>query len=70
MYKVISWHKQAPKLKAPPLKVGDRTIEDTIQKAELLRSKVLGRFTTEDDLPDFDPNDFDPNDYARLTSLP
>jgi ribonuclease HI len=70
LYKVVSWHKQAPKLKAPPLKVGDRTIEDTMQKAELLRSEVLSRFTAEDDLPDFDPNDFDLNDYAGLTSLP
>lgn len=70
LYKVVSWHKQAPKLKAPPLKIGDRIVEDTLQKAELLRSEVLGRFSAEDDLTDFNPEDFDADDYAGLTSLP
>jgi ribonuclease HI len=70
LYKVVSWHKQAPKLKAPPLKIGDRIVEDTLQKAEVLRKEVLGRFSAEDDLPDFDPRDFDADMYAGLTSLP
>ena len=70
LYKVVSWHKQAPKLKAPPLKIGDCTVKDTLQKAELLRSEVLGRFSAEDDLTDFNPEDFDANDYAGLASLP
>lgn len=70
LYKVVSWHKQAPKLKAPPLKLGDTVIEDTMEKADLLRKEVLGRFSADDDLPDFEPDDFDPEEYAGFTSLP
>lgn len=70
LYKVVSWHKQAPKLKAPPLKSGDQLIENTLEKAELLRKEVLGRFSLEDDLTDYNPEDFDADEYAGHTSLP
>lgn len=38
IYKVIGWHKQSPRLKAPPLKLGDEIIEDTMEKAEAVRT--------------------------------
>jgi hypothetical protein len=44
-------------------------IKDTIEKAELLRKEVLGRFLAEDDLQGFDPEDFNLEDYARVTPL-
>lgn len=70
LYKVVSWHKKAPKLKAPPLKSGDQVVEDTLEKAELLRKEILGRFSAKDDLPDFELEDFHPEEYAGLQSLP
>ena len=36
LYKVIGWHKQAPKFKSPPLVVNERVVEDTYKKAEVL----------------------------------
>ena len=54
LYKVIGWHKLASNLKAPPLLVNGHLIEDTLEKAEALRSEVLGRFNADDDL-DSDP---------------
>lgn len=59
LYKVVSWHKKSPKLKAPPLKLNGRVIEDTMEKAEVLREEVLGRFSAEDDIPDFDLESFE-----------
>jgi hypothetical protein len=50
LYKIISWHKLASNLKAPPLKVNRVHIKDTMEKAEALCSKVLGRFSAKDDL--------------------
>lgn len=50
LYKIISWYKLASNLKAPPLVVNRVHIEDTIEKAEVLHSEVLGRFSAEDDL--------------------
>lgn len=50
LYKIISWHKLASNLKAPPLVVNGVRIEDTMEKAEALRSEVLGRFDAKDDL--------------------
>jgi hypothetical protein len=54
LYKVIGWHKLSPNLKSPPLEVNGVLIEDTMKKAEVLRSEVLERFSAEDDL-DYDP---------------
>jgi hypothetical protein len=47
---VIGWHKQAPKLKAPPLEVSGRIVKDTIEKAKVLREEILDRFSADDDL--------------------
>lgn len=58
LYKVIGWHKQAPSLKAPPLVVNGRTIEDTLEKAEVLRDEILDRFSASDDLPDYQIENF------------
>lgn len=43
LYKVIGWHKLSPNLKSPPLEVNGVLIEDTMKKAEVLRSEVLER---------------------------
>ena len=58
LYKVIGWHKRAPKLKAPPLKVNGRIVEDTIEKAKVLREEILDRFSTDDDLVGYQLEDF------------
>jgi ribonuclease HI len=50
LYNVIKWHQMAPNLKAPPLEVNGAIIEDTLEKAEALRTSILGRFNSEDDL--------------------
>jgi hypothetical protein len=55
---VIGWHKQAPKLKAPPLKVNSRIVEDTIEKAKVLREEILDRFSADDDLAGYRLEDF------------
>jgi hypothetical protein len=47
---VIGWHRQALSLKAPPLAVNERLVEDIIEKAKILREEILDRFSTEDDL--------------------
>ena len=52
LYKVVNWHKKVPNIKAPPLVVKDRVIEDTLEKAEVFRKEVLDRFSADDDLPD------------------
>jgi ribonuclease HI len=53
LYKVIGWHRQAPSLKAPPLAVNGRLVEDTMEKAEVLREEILDRFSADDDIADF-----------------
>jgi hypothetical protein len=50
---VIGWHKQASSLKAPPLAVNGRLVEDTIEKAKVLREEILDRFSADDDLAEF-----------------
>ena len=50
---MIGWHKQAPKLRAPPLKVNGRIVEDTIEKAKVLREEILNRFSTDDDIVEY-----------------
>jgi hypothetical protein len=50
---VIGWHKQAPKLKAPPLKVNSRIVKDTIEKAKVLREEILNRFSADDDIVEY-----------------
>ena len=50
LYKVIGWHKLAPNLKSPPLEVNGTTVEDTMEKAEVLRTEILERFSAQDDL--------------------
>ncbi|RYP08173.1 hypothetical protein DL765_008873 [Monosporascus sp. GIB2] len=54
LYKIISWHKLGSRLKSPPLRVGNKVIEDTLGKTEALRTEILERFTADDDL-DYDP---------------
>lgn len=39
-----------PNLKAPPLEVDGRAVEDTLEKAEVLRASVLDRFDSGDNL--------------------
>jgi ribonuclease HI len=58
LYKVIGWHKQASSLKAPPLTVNGRIVEDTMEKAEVLREEILDRFSADDDLAEFQLEDF------------
>ena len=55
---MISWHKQALKLKAPPLKVNSRIVKDTIEKAKVLREEILNRFSTDDDIVEHQLEDF------------
>ena len=47
---MIGWHRQALSLKALPLAVNRRLVEDIIEKAKILREEILDRFSTEDDL--------------------
>src|SRR5438045_8996192 len=54
LYKVVGWHKPSSNLKLPPLKVNSTMVEDTMEKAEALRSVVLEHFSAEDDL-NYDP---------------
>jgi hypothetical protein len=68
LYKVIGWHRLASDLKAPPLKVGDSTVKDTLKKAEVLREKILGRFSAEDDLEEDPLDSFD--QWHGVTYLP
>ena len=51
LYKVIGWHKLEPNNQEPPLVIGDKTITDTREKAEALRTAILTRFSADDDLP-------------------
>ena len=46
----LQWHKLASNLKSPPLKVNGNMVEDTLEKAEALRTEVLERFSADDDL--------------------
>jgi hypothetical protein len=55
---VIGWHKQAPKLKAPPLRVNSRIVKDTIEKAKVLQEEILNRFSADDDLVGYRLEDF------------
>ncbi|CZS92355.1 uncharacterized protein RAG0_02760 [Rhynchosporium agropyri] len=50
LYKPMSWHKKAPNIKAPPLVINGRVIEDTREKAKGLHAEVLNRFNSDDDL--------------------
>jgi ribonuclease HI len=52
LYKVVAWHKKGPSIKAPPLVINGRVVEDTLEKAEGLRTEVLDRFDASDDLPE------------------
>lgn len=66
LYRVIGWHKLQPRLKSPPLKVGDKVIENTLEKAETLYTGVLDRFSAEDDLEDDPLEDWDEAATAHL----
>ena len=50
LYEIVKWHKLQPAIRAPPLVVGDRRIEDTEEKAHALRKALLERFTDAEDL--------------------
>ena len=50
LYRIIGWHKLTSNLKSPPLKVNGNMVKDTLEKAEALRTEVLERFSTDDDL--------------------
>jgi hypothetical protein len=58
LHKVIGWHKQASSLKAPPLAVNGKLVEDTMEKAKVLREEILDRFSADDDLAEFQLEDF------------
>lgn len=58
LYRVIGWHKQASSLKAPPLAVNGRLVEDTMEKAEVLWEEILDRFSADDDLAELQLEDF------------
>jgi hypothetical protein len=58
LYKVIGWHKQVSPLKAPPLVVNGRLVEDAVEKAEVLWEEVLNRFSAKDDLVELQLEDF------------
>jgi Reverse transcriptase (RNA-dependent DNA polymerase) len=47
---VIGWHKQSLSLKALPLAIHGRLVEDTLEKAKVLREEILDRFSAEDDI--------------------
>jgi hypothetical protein len=53
LYKIVGWHKLDPRLKSPPLQIGDRVIKDNLGKAEALREAVLECFSDTNDL-DYD----------------
>jgi hypothetical protein len=50
LYRVVGWHKLTGNLKSPPLVHQGITVEDTMEKAEVLRAEILGRFDASDDL--------------------
>ncbi|RYO87805.1 hypothetical protein DL763_006223 [Monosporascus cannonballus] len=54
LYNIISWHKLGPRFKSPPLRVGERIVENISEKAEVLRTEILERFDDKDDLS-YDP---------------
>ncbi|KAK0369583.1 RNA-directed DNA polymerase from transposon x-element [Colletotrichum limetticola] len=51
LYQIMGWRKASPLTRAPPLVVGNQTIEDTNEKAQALREALLDRFSAEDDAP-------------------
>jgi hypothetical protein len=51
---VIGWHKLTSAFKSPPLKVNGTIVENTIEKAKVLRIEILERFSAANDL-DLDP---------------
>ena len=50
LYKVIGWHKLSSNLKSPPLEINGVMVEDSMEKAKVLKSEILERFSAEDDL--------------------
>jgi hypothetical protein len=50
LYKVISWYKLSSILKAPLLEVNSTVVEDTIEKAKVLQTEILERFSAADNL--------------------
>jgi hypothetical protein len=55
----IGCHKLASNLKSPPLVVNGTMVEDTMAKAEVLRTEILERFSAEDDLENDPLQDWD-----------
>jgi hypothetical protein len=47
---VIGWHKLTSVFKSPPLKVNGTIVENTIEKAEVLRTEILERFLAANNL--------------------
>lgn len=64
LYKAIGWHKLELNNQEPPLVVGNKTITDTREKAEALRTAILTRFSADDDLP------LDIDNYLQHRSSP
>jgi hypothetical protein len=50
LYKIVGWHKLASAFKSPPLEVNGTVVEKTLEKAEVLRTEILERFSANDDL--------------------
>lgn len=64
MYRLMSWRKLQAPFKSPPLNVQGKVVEDIADKAQALRSALLGRFSAADDL-EYDPTEAHtvPRDY-------
>lgn len=70
LFKLIAWHKMTPDNGDSPLRIGDRTITDGLEKAEALREAVLHRFSAEDDIPQSLPSDIRDYTHTHCPTLP
>ena len=50
LYKLVAWHHGKTQFKSPPIKKDGRLIENTLEKAEVMKSDLLQRYTKDDDL--------------------
>jgi len=50
----LHWHELGPAIKAPPLVIDGKPIDNPTEKAHALRAALLERYTDADDLP-YDP---------------
>ncbi|EFQ25661.1 reverse transcriptase [Colletotrichum graminicola M1.001] len=50
MYRVMGWHKPSSQLRAPPLQDGENIVTAPIEKANVLRKRLLERFNADTDI--------------------